>query len=389
MATIEGLEERKAVLVLSNGRVFHGKGIGATKKVCGELVFNTAAASGYNCSLTDCSNEEQIIVFTYPLIGNYGVPPWEKDEFGICRWFEGEKVHAKAVVVHESCKEPSHYESVKIFEQFLKEQDIPGIEGVDTRQITKILRNQGTQDGLLQVFPKEGKIPDDETLINEIKKIAEPNQLHLVKEVSTQEVKNFLPKNPIGRVVLIDCGVRLSVIRTLLTKGLEVIQVPHDTKYNEVMDYNPNGVLISNGPGNPEMCTETISTAKKLIEEGIPTMGICLGNLILGLAAGITIFKMKYGHRGSSKTVKDLITGKCYVTPQNHGYAIKLNETIKSAGFKSLFINLEDQTNEGIFHEKKPIFGVQFYPEACAGLFLYNRFLKNMNLTLEGERNNA
>lgn len=383
--TLEALEsDREAVLVLSNGMIFKGKGIGATKKIFGEFVFNTATACGYNCALTDCSNKRQIYVFTYPLIGNYGVPPWEKDEFGVFKWFEGEKIHVEAVVVHESCKEPSHYESVKTFDQFLREQDVPGMEDVDTRQLTKILRKEGVQVGMLQVFPKGINIPEDEILIQEVKNVSDPNQLHLVKEVSTQDTRIFKPKNPIGRVILIDCGVKLNIIRNLVQRGIEVIQVPFNVDYTAVMSYNPNGVLISNGPGDPEMCKEAISLTKTLIDKNFPTMGICLGNQIIGLAAGGTKYKMKFGHRGANKPVKDMLTGKCYITSQNHGYAIKLNELAKEMGFKELYVNLDDQTNEGIYHEEKPIFGVQFHPEACAGpldcLFLFDKFIGNMNL---------
>ena len=387
MVTLADLDsQRDAVLVLSNGKIFRGKGIGATKKIFGEFVFNTATACGYNCSLTDASNKRQIYVFTYPMIGNYGVPPWEKDKEGIFRWFEGEKIHVEAVVVHEACKKPSHYESVKNFSDFLTEQGVPGMENVDTRELTTTLRQEGVQIGMLQVFAKGEKIPDDETLINEVKNAEDPNQYHLVKEVSTTEVKKYTPENPVGKVVLIDCGVKLNIIRNLLSRGFEVIVVPFDISYEEMMKYNPNGVLLSNGPGDPKMCIETIALTKKLIENSFPTMGICLGTQILGLAAGGDTYKLKYGHRGANKPVKDLNTGKCYITSQNHGFAVDY-ESVKGAGFKVLFENLDDKSIEGLIHETKPIFCVQFHPEACAGpldtLYLFDKFVEMMNIKKE------
>ncbi|MHA1339832.1 MAG: glutamine-hydrolyzing carbamoyl-phosphate synthase small subunit [Promethearchaeota archaeon] len=384
MISLETLDsQRDAVLVLSNGKIFYGKGIGATKKIFGEFVFNTATACGYNCSLTDASNKRQIYVFTYPLIGNYGVPPWEEDEFGIYKWFEGEQIYLEAVVVHESCKYPHHYESVKTFDQFLLEQQVPGIEGVDTREITKILRQEGVQVGMLQVFDKGEKIPSEEELLKQVRNAPDPNKFHLVKEVSIKKPKIYKPKNPIGKVVLVDCGVKLNIIRNLVYRGLEVIRVPFDITFDRLMEYEPNGVVLSNGPGDPKMCIETINLCKNLINEEIPTFGICLGTQILGLAANGDTYKLKYGHRGANKPVKDLTTNRCYITSQNHGYAVDA-ESLKGAGFKVYFENLDDKSVEGIYHESKPIFAVQFHPEACAGpydtLFLFDKFLELMKL---------
>lgn len=387
MVSLETLgSERKAVLVLSNGKIFRGNGIGATKKIFGEFVFNTATACGYNCSLTDASNKRQIYVFTYPLIGNYGVPPWEEDENGVFKWFEGEKIHLEAVVVHESCKKPHHYESVKTFDEFLAEQGIPGMENVDTRYLTTTLRQEGVQVGMLQVFAEGEEVPDDEILLKEVENAPDPNQYHLVKEVSIKEIKKYTPKNPIGKVVLIDCGIKLNIIRNLVERGIEVIRVPFDTSYDDVMSHNPNGVLLSNGPGDPKMCVETIELTRKLIEKGFPTFGICLGTQIMGLAAGGDTYKLKFGHRGANKPVKDITTGECYITSQNHGFAVDY-QSVEKAGFKVLFENLDDQSVEGLYHETKPIFAVQFHPEACPGpldtLFLFDRFFKDMNLEVK------
>jgi len=384
MITFESLDsQREAVLVLSNGKIFYGQGIGATKKVFGEFVFNTATACGYNCALTDASNKRQIYVFTYPLIGNYGVPAWEYDEYGVYKYFEGEKIYLEGVVVHESCKYPSHYTSVKTFDQFLEEQGVPGIEGVDTREITKILRQEGVQVGMLQVFHKNEKIPSEQELIEQVKSAPDPNKFHLVKEVSITEPKIYTPRKVIGKVVLVDCGVKLNIIRNLIYRNLKVIRVPYNISFKELINYEPDGVVISNGPGDPKVCIETIELSKNLISHDIPTFGICLGNQIIALGAGGNTYKLKYGHRGANKPVRDLTTGRCFITSQNHGYAVDA-ESVKDAGFKIYFENLDDKSVEGMYHESKPIFSVQFHPEARAGpldtIYLFDKFINLMKL---------
>lgn len=387
MVTLETIDDyRRAVLVLANGKVFHGKGIGKTKKIYGELVFTTATATGFNCSLTDPSNKFQIYMFTYPLIGNYGVPPWQKDEYGIYKWFEGDRIWTEGVVVHEACKKPSHYESVKTFEEFLIEQGIPGIEDIDTRELTQILRTEGVQSGMLEVFEKGQKIPTDEELVKEVKNAPDFGQLNPVKEVSIKETIVYTPKKQIGKVVAVDCGIKLNIIRNFIKRGIQVIRVPYNTSYDKVMSYNANGVVLSNGPGDPKTCTETIELASKLIEKGVPTMGICLGNQILALGAKGNTYKLKYGHRGANKPVKDLTTGKCYITSQNHGYAVD-PKSVEPAGFKVLFENIDDHSVEGLYHETKPIFSVQFHPEGGGGPedteFLFDKFINLMHLKKE------
>jgi carbamoyl-phosphate synthase small subunit len=375
------LNERQAVLVLNNGQIFRGTGFGATKRVYGELVFTTFTAAGYYEALTDPSNWGQIYVLTYPLIGNYGVPPWEKDENGVYKWFESSSIKCTAFVVHECCKQPSHYESVKTLNQFLAEENIPGIEGIDTRRLTQILRTEGSQVGMLEVYPEGVKPPSDEELLKLVKLAEDPNLRHLVKEVSRQEPEIFTPKDCRGTVVLVDCGIKNNTIRNLLRRGMKVVVLPYNATYEQVMSYKPNGVLISNGPGDPKQCVETIELTKRLIAESFPTMGICLGNQILGLAAGGDTYKMKYGHRGGNKPVLDLRTNRAYITSQNHGYAVN-PATLGPSGFKPLFINCDDENNEGIYHETKPIFSVQFHPEAYPGPndteFLFDDFMKNM-----------
>ncbi|MFX1366055.1 MAG: glutamine-hydrolyzing carbamoyl-phosphate synthase small subunit [Promethearchaeota archaeon] len=374
-------KERPAILMLQDGRYFQGIGFGATKIVTGEFVFNTMTGAGYLETLTDPSYWGQIVVMTHPLIGNYGVPPWEKDEYGITKHFESDSVKVTGFVVNECCKYPNHYQSVKTLDEFLTEQDIPGIEWIDTRAITKILREEGVQVGALAVY-NSGENPDIDYLKQLAAKVVDPNLRNLVSEVSTKEVCIYKSPNPIGKVVLLDLGYKLNILRNLVSRGLEVIIVPHNYTYEQIMSYNPDGVFISNGPGDPALCKEAIEVSSKLIEQSIPTMGICMGNLILALATGAVSYKLKYGHRGGNKTVISLQSNKCYITSQNHGFCVK---DFEKGGFKEILRNVDDQTNEGIEHKTKPIFAVQFHPEACPGpldsLYLFDKFIDNMRLT--------
>jgi len=387
MVTIDELmNERPAVLVLSNGKVFHGTGFGKSVRVFGELVFTTFTAAGYYEALTDPSNWNQIYTLTYPLIGNYGVPPWEKDEFGITKWFESERIRCAGFVVHECCKKPSHYESTRTLDAFLKEGGIPGIEGLDTRAITQIFRSEGVQVGMIQAFEPGEKVPSDKELLDLVKKAEDPNLRHLVAEVSIKEPRTFSPKNPIGTVVAIDCGIKNNILRNMCRRGFKVICVPYNATYEQIMAYNPNGVIISNGPGDPKRCVEAIEVVKHLIADSFPTFGICLGNQILGLAAGGDTYKQKFGHRGGNKPVIDLRTGRGFITSQNHGYAVN-TETVKAAGFLPLFENADDHSNEGIYHPTKPIFSSQFHPEAYPGpedtTYLFDEFVKKMGFKPE------
>ena len=371
-------DERPAILMLQDGRYFQGIGFGASKVVTGELVFTTITGAGYNETLTDPSYQGQIVVMTHPLVGNYGVPPFEKDEFGITKYFESDSIKVSGYVVNECCKHPSHYESVKTLDDFLREQDVPGIEWIDTRAITKILREEGVQIGALAVY-EPGEIPN----IKELKEIAanaeDPNLSHLSIEVSTNEVKIYKPLNAIGKVVVLDMGVKLNILRNFVVRSLEVIVVPYNYTYTQIMSFNPDGVFVSNGPGDPAIYKGAIEVCKKLIENNIPTMGICLGNQIIGLAAGGTSYKLKYGHRGGNKTVIDTGNQRCYITTQNHGFCVK---DFEKGGFQENLQNIDDGSNEGIVHESKPIFAVQFHPEACPGpldsLYLFDKFVDNM-----------
>jgi carbamoyl-phosphate synthase small subunit len=373
-------KERPAILMFQDGRYFQGIGFGATKKIGGEIVFTTITGAGYNETLTDPSYQGQIVVMTHPLVGNYGVPAWEKDECGIHKYFESDSIKVSGFVVNECCKNPSHYQSVKTLNEFLLEENVPGIEWIDTRAITKILREEGVQVGLLAVF-NPGEKPNIKNLKEEVKKVEDPNLRDLVSEVSTKEVRIYTPQNPKGRVVVLDCGVKLNILRNFIMRGLEIILVPYNYDFERIKAYNPNGVFISNGPGDPDMCIKAIEVCRQLIQNNIPTFGVCLGNQILGIAAGGHKYKLKYGHRGGNKTVIDIRTKQCYITSQNHGFCVR---DFEKNGFKEFLQNIDDNSNEGIIHESKPIIAVQFHPEASPGpldsLYLFDKFIELMEL---------
>jgi carbamoyl-phosphate synthase small subunit len=369
------LETEKAVLVLEDDSTFFGHGFGATKKVSGEIVFSTSMV-GYPESLTDPSYKGQILTFTYPLIGNYGVPSYDLEN-GVPRYFESENIKARGLVIHELCKNPYHWASTKTLDEWLKNEDVPGIYGIDTRKLTKKLRVKGVMLGILQVC-EEGEEPNLEKLLKEVKTIQDPNSINLVKEVTIKEpVRYEVGGNKVA--VLIDCGIKHGILRTLLKQGMDVIRVPYDFSAEQILEYKPDGVIISNGPGNPKQCTETIESVRELVEEDIPIMGICLGTQILALALGGDTYKLKYGHRSQNQTVIDLETKRCYITTQNHGYAAN-RDSLKGTGLEVWFMNANDKTVEGVKHKSKPTFAFQWHPEASPGpydtKFLFDKFLK-------------
>jgi carbamoyl-phosphate synthase small subunit len=364
-----------AVLVLEDGSYFVGHGFGAAKKVSGEIVFSTSMV-GYPEALTDPSYKGQILALTYPLVGNYGVPPYDL-ELGIPLYFESENIKVTGLVIHELCKQPYHWASTKTLDEWLKSENVPGIYGIDTRKLTKKLRIKGVMLGILQVCEEEQN-PNLETLLKEVNEVPDPNSIDLVKEVSIREPVHY----EVGgskKVVLIDCGVKNGILRNLLQRRVNVVRVPYDFSTKEILEYNPNGVVVSNGPGDPKKCVKTIECVRELVEENIPIMGICLGTQILALALGGDTFKMKYGHRSQNQPALDLKTGRCYITTQNHGYSVN-PDSLKDTRLETWFTNANDKTVEGIKHIEKPVFALQWHPEASPGPydteFLFDEFLK-------------
>lgn len=374
-AEFNPLKPRKAILVLEDGSYFVGQGFGAVKKVSGEVVFSTSMV-GYPEALTDPSYKGQILTLTYPLIGNYGVPPLDT-ELGIPLYFESDSIKATGLVIHELCEKPHHWASTKTLGTWLKSENVPGICGIDTRKLTKKLRIKGVMLGILQVY-EEGEEPNIEKLLKKAEKIPDPNLKDLVGEVTIKEpIRHEAGGNKV--VVLIDCGTKYGILRNLLKRGINVVRVPYNFSSKEIMEYNPSGVVISNGPGDPKKCAKTIECVRELVEEDVPIMGICLGTQILTLALGGDTYKMRYGHRAQNQPVIDLATSRCHITTQNHGYAVNL-DSVYGTGLKVWFMNADDKTVEGVKHESKPAFAFQWHPEASLGPydteFLFDEFLK-------------
>jgi carbamoyl-phosphate synthase small subunit len=365
----------KAVLILEDGSTFLGHGFGAAKKVSGEIVFSTSMV-GYPESLTDPSYKGQILTFTYPLVGNYGVPPYDKER-GVLRYFESDDIKVTGFAIHELCKNPYHWASTRKLDEWLKDEDIPGIYGIDTRKLTKKLRVKGVMLGILKVC-EEDEEPDLEKLLKEVETVQDPNFTDLVKTVTVKEPVRCSSGGE-KLAVLIDCGVKYGILRNLLKRGFDVMRVPYDFSAEEILEYKPNGVIISNGPGDPKQCTKTIRAVRQLVAEDTPMMGICLGTQILALALGGDTYKLKYGHRSQNQPALNLETGRCYITTQNHGYTAK-RDSLKDTGLVEWFMNVNDKTVEGVKHKSKPVYALQWHPEASPGPydteFLFDRFQK-------------
>ncbi len=354
------LKVKQAKLTLEDGTVFTGKSFGSEKPVAGEVVFYTAM-TGYPESLTDPSYTGQILVSTYPMIGNYGVPQ-KMQENGIHKFFESHKLHISGLIIADYSFEFSHWNAEKSLSDWLKDYNVPGVFDIDTRALTKILRDKGSMLGKIEFGDEEIDFYD-------------PNKENLVAVASCREREEY--GHGEYRVVLIDCGVKNNIIRCLLNRGATVIRVPWDYDFSQE---NYDGVFVSNGPGDPAMCDATVENVKKVIGEEKPLMGICLGNQLLARAAGADTYKMKFGHRSHNQPVILQGTERCFITSQNHGYAVA-TETL-SDEWEPLFTNANDKSNEGIRHKTRPFFSTQFHPEASSGPtdteFLFDEFIESI-----------
>ena len=379
---------KTATLILEDGSQFQGWSFGAERETAGEVVFNTAM-TGYPESLTDPSYAGQLMALTYPLVGNYGVPPFTFKENGLPVHMESEKIHAEAIIVSDYSEEYSHWNACESLEEWLRRENVPGLTGIDTRALTKRIREHGVMRGRI-VFNN-----DEERWKNE-ERLAFPayGEINFVDRVSCQSILCYLPDGSVRefpqtgvddaalswidpslkKVILVDCGVKANIIRSLLERGVAVIRVPWDYDFNHL---NYDGLFISNGPGDPDTCDAAVRNIRKALEGDRPICGICMGNQLLAKAGGATIYKLKYGHRSHNQPVRMVGTEKCFITSQNHGYAVD-SETL-GADWEPLFVNMNDGTNEGIRHKTKPFFSSQFHPEACGGpldtMFIFDKFV--------------
>jgi carbamoyl-phosphate synthase small subunit len=361
-----------ARLMLEDGTVFDGIGFGYPSGIAGEVVFNTGMV-GYTETLTDPSYRGQILCLTYPLVGNYGVPSYDiKDEYGLPKFFESDRIQVKGLLIHDLSDVASHWSCIKTLDQWLYEEKIPGIYNIDTRELTKKLRQHGVMMGAIVV--SENAI--NESLLKKMLASAKYEGLNFMPEVSAKGAREYGDKDK-DCIVVLDTGVKYSIIRNIIRIGYRVVQLPWHATYEQMMSYNPKGVVISNGPGDPKVCTSTIKTASKLINTSTPTLGICLGNQILALAGGANTYKLRFGHRGQNKPCVNLRDNQVYVTSQNHGYGVD-PKSLGKTGFKVWFSNADDNTVEGFEHKSKPIIAVQFHPEASPGpydcMFVFDRF---------------
>ncbi|HIT80623.1 MAG TPA: glutamine-hydrolyzing carbamoyl-phosphate synthase small subunit [Candidatus Caccoplasma merdavium] len=354
------MQARKEVqLILDDGSRFSGYSFGYDKPVAGEVVFNTAM-TGYPESLTDPSYSGQMMVLTFPLVGNYGVPRQTFEANGLSTFLESEKIHAEAIIVSDYSENYSHWNAVESLGEWLKKEKIAGITGIDTRALTKLLREKGSMKGKI-VFENENEID-----------FVDPNLINQVARVSCREVITY--GNGKKRVLLVDCGVKHNIIRCLLKRDVTVVRVPWDYDFN-TLEYD--GLFISNGPGDPDMCDITVGHIREAMKKEKPIFGICMGNQLLAKAGGAKTFKLKYGHRSHNQPVRMVGTNKCFITSQNHGYAVD-NNTLGD-DWEPLFLNMNDGTNEGIRHKRLPFFSAQFHPEAASGPtdteFLFDTFI--------------
>ena len=354
-----------------NGPIFSGKSFGAKSNISGEAVFTTSLV-GYPESMTDPSYRGQILVFTQPLIGNYGVPSSARDEHGLLRYFESPHLQAAGIVVQDCAMQHSHWTAVESLSEWCAREGVPAISGVDTREIVTYLREQGSSLARITIG-EEYDADEDEAFVD-------PETINLVRRVSTKAP--FHVSSSLGdmHVALIDCGVKENILRSLVSRGASVTAFPYDYPIHKVA-HHFDGVFISNGPGDPTHCQATVYNLRKLMESSqIPIMGICMGHQLLALASGARTIKLKYGNRAHNIPALDLTSGKCHITSQNHGYAV--DATTLPEDWREYFTNLNDQSNEGMIHNSRPIFSAQFHPEAKGGpldsAYLFDKYIDSV-----------
>lgn len=350
----------EAVLELEDGTTFRGRSIGAPRSVAGEVVFNTSMV-GYPESMTDPSYLGQILVFTYPLIGNYGVTGDEATD-GLCTHLESERIRVEGLILGDYSPSYSHWTAARSLAEWLVEHDVPALTGIDTRALTKRLREKGSMLGVVR--------------FGDAIEFRNPNAENLAAQVSVAEPRLHTPSTvaPVARIALIDLGAKHNIIRSLLARGVEVLRVPWDF---DPADERADGIVISNGPGDPSTVGKTVGHVRALLDRGVPTFGICMGHQVLARAIGAETYKLKYGHRSQNQPVIDCLTKRCFITSQNHGYAV--NHDTLPEGWRPWFVNLNDGTSEGLRHESAPQRSVQFHPEAAPGpvdtAFLFDEFV--------------
>lgn len=361
---------KRAILVLADGSVYEGNSFGAEKDAVGEVVFATSM-TGYQEMLTDPSFAGQILIPTYPLIGNYGVNPED---------WESSRLQVRGFVVREECAQPSNYQCAGGIDDYLKQGDIPGVWGLDTRSITRKLRSHGVMMGMITTEKTPGQA------LECLRTVPDYGNNDFVKEVTTKEAYEWdakgLPADA-PRVALLDFGCKFNIMRILRNHGCRITVFPCTASAEEMQAINPNGIMLSPGPGDPELLDYAAATVKALTESGKPMMGICLGNQLVARAFGGRNFKLKFGHRGGNHPVKDLANGRVHITAQNHGYAVD-PESIKNTGLEVTHINLNDGTVEGMRHQTLPIFTIQYHSEASPGpldnIYLFEQFMEMMGV---------
>ena len=355
-------------LVLEDGTVYKGYAFGADIESVGEVVFNTSM-TGYQETLSDPSYNGQIVTFTYPLIGNYGI---NRDDF------ESMNPCIKGMIVKELCTTPSNFRNEKTLDEALKTFNIPGIYGIDTRSLTRKIRTKGVIKGCLVSIDR-----NVDEVVEELRKTTLPT--NQIEQVSSKSISPALGRG--RRVVLVDLGMKIGIVRELTTRGCDVIVVPHNIKAEELLRLEPDGVMLTNGPGDPEDAKESIEMIREIIGK-VPIFGICMGHQLISLACGAKTYKLKFGHRGANHPVKNLITGRVDITSQNHGYAVDI-DSLKNTDLELTHIAINDRSCEGVRHKNYPVFSVQYHPEAAPGphdsSYLFDEFIKNIDENIKNK----